>query len=88
LIFGAIRQAADRQPGGGLVIDREKLRSALLNVKGYSGLSGTLDCSTTGDCAQGGRTAIYEAPDWPVNQPDAEPVFSQSKSIAELLTGP
>ena len=88
LIFGAIRQAADRQPGGGLVIDREKLRSALLNVKGYSGLSGTLDCSTTGDCAQGGRTAIYEAPNWPVSRPDAEPVFSQSKSIAELLTGP
>ena len=88
LIFGAIRQAAERKPGGGLVIDREKLRSALLDVKGYSGLSGTLDCGTTGDCAQGGRIAIYEAPDWPVSRPGAEPVFSQSKSIAELLTGP
>jgi ABC-type branched-subunit amino acid transport system substrate-binding protein len=88
LIFGAVRQAAQRQPGGGLLIDREKLRSALLDVKGYSGLSGTLDCSTTGDCAQGGRIAIYEAPNWPVSRPGAEPVFSQSKSIAELLTGP
>jgi branched-chain amino acid transport system substrate-binding protein len=88
LIFGAVRQAAQRQPGGGLLIDREKLRSALLDVKGYSGLSGTLDCSTTGDCAQGGRIAIYEAPNWPVSRPGAEPVFSVSKSIAELLTGP
>ncbi len=88
LIFGAIRQAAERKPGGGLVINREALRSALLDIKGYSGLSGTLDCSTTGDCAQGGRIAIYEAPNWPVSKPRAEPVFSQSKSIAELLTGP
>ncbi len=88
LIFGAIRQAAERKPGGGLEIDREKLRSALLDVKGYSGLSGTLDCSTTGDCAQGGRIAIYQAPSWPVSRPSAEPVFSQSKSVAELLTGP
>ncbi|MSX02637.1 MAG: ABC transporter substrate-binding protein [Actinobacteria bacterium] len=88
LIFDAIRQAAERQPGGGLVVDREKMRSALLEVKGYSGLSGTLDCSTTGDCAQGGRIAVYKAPDWPVLNPKAKPVFSQSKSIVELLTGP
>lgn len=85
LVLAAIRRTAIRLPGGALVIDRERLRSALLDVDDYPGLSGTLTCTPTGDCAQGARIAIYEAPQWPsVVGPDARPVFSQVRTLAQL----
>lgn len=85
LLLAAIRRTAIRRPGGALVIDRERLRSALLEIDGYPGLSGTLTCTPSGDCAQGARIAIYEAPRWPsVVGPDARPVFSQVRTLAQL----
>ena len=87
LIFGTIRRVTDIQPGGELLINREKLRSALLDITGYEGLSGTLNCTPSGDCAQGARISIYRAPAWPAVQPSAMPVFSESRTIAELTSG-
>ena len=87
LIFATIRRVADIQPGGELLINREELRSALLDITGYEGLSGTLNCTPSGDCAQGARISIYQAPAWPAVQPNAKPVFSESRTIAELTSG-
>jgi branched-chain amino acid transport system substrate-binding protein len=87
LIFGTILRVADIQPGGKLLINREKLRSALLDITGYQGLSGTLSCTPSGDCAQGARISIYRAPAWPAVRRGAVPVFSQSRTIAELTSG-
>lgn len=89
LLLGAIRRTAVRLPGGALVIDRERLRSAMLDIDGYPGLSGSLTCTPSGDCAQGARIAIYRAPAWPaVEGAAARPVFSQVRTLAQLgLTG-
>ena len=85
LIFDAIRRSAVVLPGGGLLIDREALRRALLDVDGYEGLSGMLSCGPSGDCAESARIAIYRAPGWPVNVGGrAQPVFSQSKTLAQV----
>lgn len=86
LLFDAIRRAAVPTPGGGLVIEREALRRAMLVVQGYDGLSGRLTCGTLGDCAESARIAVYRYPDWPVNRPDAKPVFSQLKTLAQVAS--
>jgi branched-chain amino acid transport system substrate-binding protein len=88
LLLAAIQRTAVREPGGALLIDRSALRSALLQVEGYPGLSGTITCTPSGDCAQGARIAIYRAPDWPVVAGgSATPVFSQVKTLAQLGAG-
>ena len=90
LLFGAVRRAAVRLPGGALRINRAALRSAMLEVKGYPGVTGQLTCQPSGECAQGARIAMYEAPNWPVAGPVAgqgvpTPVFSQNKTLVEVL---
>jgi branched-chain amino acid transport system substrate-binding protein len=86
LIFDALRRVAQPQPNGALRIRRSELRAAMLAVQGYPGLSGPITCRPTGDCAQGARLGIYEAPSWPVGAgvDTARPVFSQAKSLAEV----
>ena len=68
------------------MIEREALRRAMLVVQGYDGLSGRLTCGTLGDCAESARIAVYRYPDWPVNRPDAKPVFSQLKTLAQVAS--
>ncbi len=88
LIADAIRRTAVVDPGGVLVIDRERLRRALLEVRGYQGLSGRLTCGSTGDCAEGARVAIYAAPEWPVARgAGAKPVFRSQKALAQFALG-
>ena len=84
LLFGAIRRASVRLPGGALIIDREKVRRTMLDVQGYRGLAGVLTCVSTGDCAQSARIALYRAPSWPQVRPGAKPVFSQSLALSEV----
>lgn len=87
LLFDAIRRSAVETPGGGLSISREALRRAFLQVQGYHGLSGSLTCSTLGDCAESARIGVYRYPAWPVNEPGAKPVFSQLKTLAQVTGG-
>ena len=88
LLSDALRRSAVVEPGGGLSIDRELLRRALLQVEGYEGLSGSLTCASNGDCAESARIAIYREPNWPVLRGDsAKPVFTQLKTLAEVLNG-
>jgi branched-chain amino acid transport system substrate-binding protein len=88
LIADAIRRTAVIEPGGALSIDREELRRAVLEVRGYQGLSGRLTCVSTGDCAEGARIAIYRAPAWPVAQGvGAKPVFRAQKTLAQFAPG-
>ena len=71
-------------PGGGLRINRAQLRAAVLDVDGYEGVSGTLSCIATGDCVQSARIAVYRAPAWPLGGRRPAPVFSASRSLAEV----
>ena len=88
LLFDVIRRTAMSDSSGVLSIDREALRRGLLEVRGYEGLSGRLSCTSSGDCAEGARIAIYRAPNWPVNKGDAaQPIFSQLKTLAQIKSG-
>ncbi len=58
LIFAAIEKAAV-QDGDTLYIPRTKLRDAMYATKGMKGLTGTISCGPTGDCADP-RIAVYQ----------------------------
>ena len=85
LMFDATRRVALRLPGGAFAVPRSALRSAFLEVSRYRGVSGLITCTPSGDCAQSARIAIYQAPAWPVEGGSGgAPVFSQSKSLADV----
>ncbi|MGE5249913.1 MAG: hypothetical protein ACM3QS_06815, partial [Bacteroidota bacterium] len=52
-----VKSAVPQLPTGTLQIGRQALRNALYGTTGFTGLTGTLKCSPTGDCADI-RTAI------------------------------
>ncbi len=86
LLLSALRRAAVRLPGGALRVDRSALRSAMLDVDGYPGVSGPLTCRPNGECAQSARIALYRAPAWPVARTDPPPpAFSQTKTLATVI---
>ncbi len=85
LIFDATRRVALRLPGGAFAVPRSALRSAFLEVSRYRGVSGLVTCTPSGDCAQSARIAVFQAPQWPVEGGTGDvPVFSQSKSLADV----
>ncbi len=85
LIFSAIRRAAVGQPGGELLIERKRMRDALLRISGYPGVSGVVACSPSGDCADQVAIGVYRAPAWPaVVGTGAVPVFGQSLTLGDL----
>lgn len=84
LVINAIRRVAVPLPGGGLRINRAELRAAMLDVVGYEGVSGTLSCEATGDCVQSARIAVYRAPGLPGGGRRPAPVFSATRSLAEV----
>lgn len=84
LVVSAIRRVAVPLPDGGLRINRAQLRAAMLDVDGFEGVSGTLSCIATGDCVPSARIAVFRAPDWPLGGRRANPVFSASRSLAEV----
>lgn len=89
LIFEATRRVALPLPGGAFAVPRSALRTALLDVASYRGVSGLIACRPSGDCAQSARFAIFPAPNWPVGAgaSQAVSVFSQSKSLRDVLGG-
>jgi branched-chain amino acid transport system substrate-binding protein len=60
LLLNAINDVAQEDADGNLLIGRQALRDALSSVSGYEGLTGTLTCSETGDCATGEALGIYQ----------------------------
>jgi branched-chain amino acid transport system substrate-binding protein len=60
LILAAIEKAAVQDDDGTLHIPRQALRDALYATSGFSGLTGSLTCTPTGDCADP-KIAVYES---------------------------
>lgn len=87
LLFDAVRRVARPQPDGSIIIVKRDLVRAIYATNGFEGISGTLECRSTGDCAQAARIAVYAAPAWPVagGEPNARPVFSQEVTLADAL---
>jgi branched-chain amino acid transport system substrate-binding protein len=51
MLLDAIEKVS-QESGGTLYIPRQALRQALFGIRGMQGLSGPINCSETGDCAQ------------------------------------
>lgn len=62
MIFAAIQKVAKKAPDGTLNIGRQALRDALYATKNFKGLTGTLNCTQFGDCADP-RIAVYKTTD-------------------------
>ncbi|HEX8683697.1 MAG TPA: branched-chain amino acid ABC transporter substrate-binding protein [Ardenticatenaceae bacterium] len=60
MILDAIEQVAVEGEDGTLIIGRQALRDALYATSGFEGLTGSLTCNPTGDCATGEALAIYQ----------------------------
>jgi len=74
IIFAAIEKVAIQGDDGSLLIPRKALVDAMFATKDFAGLTGTLTCSDTGDCADP-KIAVYNCVDanpdsW---DPGAEP---------------
>jgi branched-chain amino acid transport system substrate-binding protein len=60
MLLDAVEAVGQEAADGTLLIGRQALRDALGATSGYAGLTGTLTCSETGDCATGEALGIYE----------------------------
>ncbi len=60
MLLNAIEEVAVEGDDGSLTIDRQALRDAVGATDGYEGITGTLTCGDTGDCATGEALAVYE----------------------------
>ncbi|MCA9904497.1 MAG: branched-chain amino acid ABC transporter substrate-binding protein [Anaerolineae bacterium] len=60
ILFNAIEEVAVVADDGSISIGRQALRDAITNLTDYAGLTGTLSCDATGDCATGEALAVFE----------------------------
>lgn len=60
MIFAAIEEVAVQDEDGTLHIPRQALRDALYATENFTGLTGNLTCTPTGDCADP-KIAVYES---------------------------
>jgi branched-chain amino acid transport system substrate-binding protein len=84
ILADAIKKAAT-DDGGTLSIPRTKLKDEIFKTSNYKGLSGTVSCTPTGDCATAVSIAVYKVPAWPIEGGDenAKPVFTETKTLQE-----
>jgi branched-chain amino acid transport system substrate-binding protein len=60
ILLDAIEAVAVVGDDGSLSVGRQALRDYLDALEGYAGLTGTLSCGETGDCATGEALAVYQ----------------------------
>ena len=60
ILLDAILKEAQVGDDGSLSIGRQALRDAVSATSGFNGLTGTLTCGATGDCATGQALGIFE----------------------------
>ena len=68
MLLQAIESVAQDDGTGNLLIGKQAIRDALSAIEGFPGITGTLACGETGDCATGEALAVYQINDmeaWP-----------------------
>jgi branched-chain amino acid transport system substrate-binding protein len=60
IIFAGIEKVAIQNSDGSLIIPRKALAQAMLSTKDFTGITGNLTCTATGDCADP-KIAVYQA---------------------------
>jgi branched-chain amino acid transport system substrate-binding protein len=84
ILFDALERSATRSDDGSITIRRSALRDAIYSTDRYQGLSGTISCTPTGDCATSATFSIYRVPDVPApGDTTAKPVFTETKALAD-----
>ncbi len=88
VLLDAIDRIAEQADDGTLTIGRTALQEAVAATSGVSGISGTITCTDTGDCAPDPTIAVYLVPDVPLagGSADAQPVFSESIPLSDLVS--
>ena len=86
VVFAAIEKVAIDNGDGSLSIPRQALRDAIFATSGYEGVTGTITCLDTGDCATDVTIGLFLAPGWPVEGGTDDPaVYTDTKSLDEVL---
>ncbi len=68
MLLNAITASARAEADGSLLIGLQAIRDHLDNLEGFDGITGSLTCSETGDCATGEALAMFHIQDldsWP-----------------------
>ena len=60
ILLEAIESVAQVGSNGALLVGRQALRQAVATTVGFEGLTGTLTCSPSGECASGEALAIFQ----------------------------
>ncbi|MGE5227494.1 MAG: branched-chain amino acid ABC transporter substrate-binding protein [Planctomycetaceae bacterium] len=84
ILMNAIKSAAVQNPDGSLTISRVAVRDAVQNTQNYQGVIGTLSCTPLGDCATSVTIGVYEVPKVGFLDPSAKPVFTETKTLADV----
>jgi branched-chain amino acid transport system substrate-binding protein len=84
IVADAIEAVAIDNGDGSISIPRTALKDALLATSGYEGITGTVTCDLLGDCATEVTIGLYQVPDVPFDDPQAKPVFSETKTLADV----
>ena len=86
VVFQAIEEVAIDNGDGSLSIPRQALRDAVFATEGYEGMTGTITCLDTGDCATDVTIGLFLAPGWPVEGGTDDPaVYTYTKSLDDVL---
>jgi branched-chain amino acid transport system substrate-binding protein len=84
LMVKAIEKVAVKNSDGSLTISRVALRDAVQGTSNYQGIIGAITCTPLGDCATSVKIGVYKFPDVGYLDPSAKPVFSETKTLAEV----
>jgi branched-chain amino acid transport system substrate-binding protein len=87
VVFDAIEKVAIDNGDGSLSIPRQKLRDAVFATSGYQGVTGTITCLDTGDCATDVTIGMFLGPGWPVEggKGDTTAKYTDTKSLDDVL---
>jgi len=87
VVFAAIEEVAIDNGDGSLSIPRQALRDAIFATSGFEGVTGTITCLDTGDCATDVTIGMFLGPGWPVEggKGDTSAKYSDTKSLDDVL---
>jgi branched-chain amino acid transport system substrate-binding protein len=87
VVFDAIKKVAIDNGDGSLSIPRQALRDAVFATSGYKGVTGTITCLPTGDCATDVTIGMFLGPGWPVEggTGDTTAKYTDTKSLDDVL---
>ena len=87
VVFEAIKEVAIDNGDGSLSIPRQALRDAVFATNGYQGVTGTITCLDTGDCATDVTIGLFLGPGWPVEggKGDTSAQYTDTKSLDEVI---